>query len=34
MEVQMTINFRAKKLLGIVEGTESLEVATIEKKWK
>jgi len=31
---QMTIIFRAKKLLGIVEGTETLEVATIEREWK
>jgi hypothetical protein len=31
---QMTIIFRAKKLLGIVEGTKTLEVATTKREWK
>ncbi len=31
---QMTIIFHAKKLLGIVEGTETLEVATTKREWK
>jgi len=31
---QMTIIFRAKELLGIMEKTKTLEVATIKRKWK
>jgi hypothetical protein len=30
----MTIIFRAKELLGIVERTKTLEIATIKRKWK
>jgi hypothetical protein len=31
---QMTIIFQVKEVLGIMEGTETLEVATIEREWK
>jgi hypothetical protein len=31
---QMTIIFHAKELMGIVEGSETLEVVITEREWK